>query len=145
MPNELFDPRLPDRFWDKVMPIPFAGCWVWMSQLDHNGYGQMSVKNVPRYAHRLSFVAFRGDIPEGLEIDHACRVPACCNPNHLEAVTHSENMLRGARKTRQTHCKNGHPLSGDNLIFQKKYNRRVCRVCRLSNNRISYHRVKNAK
>lgn len=51
-----------------------------------------------RYAHRYSYVKFRGAIPEGCEIDHLCRNKKCVNPKHLEAVTRSENMLRAYAK-----------------------------------------------
>jgi hypothetical protein len=46
------------------------------------------------YAHRLVYRALRGPIPDGLTLDHLCRVPACVNPWHLEPVTAAENSRR---------------------------------------------------
>ena len=37
-----------------------------------------------------------GSIPDGLHLDHLCRVPACVNPEHLEPVTLAENNRRAA-------------------------------------------------
>jgi hypothetical protein len=51
-------------------------------------------------AHRLSYEWLVGPVPEGMELDHLCRVRHCVNPSHLEVVTHSVNVIRGneARK-----------------------------------------------
>lgn len=101
--------------------IDAGGCWVWRGSVAQNGYGRMSVMagSVQKLqnTHRVAYEAFVGAIPAGLEIDHLCRNRLCCNPEHLEAVTHAENMRRGA----STHCENGHPRN-------PAHDR--CRVCR---------------
>jgi hypothetical protein len=69
------------------------GCWVWQRGLNPvSGYGQMSSGE---YAHRTMYRKHKGEIPEGMQIDHLCRVRACINPDHLEVVTRSENARRG--------------------------------------------------
>lgn len=47
-------------------------------------------------AHRHSYQSLVGSIPDGLHLDHLCRVPACVNPEHLEPVTLAENNRRAA-------------------------------------------------
>lgn len=74
------------------------GCHVFTGALDR-GYGRIGIG--PRaegigYTHRLMYEAANGPIPEGLHIDHLCRNRACCNPDHLEAVTQAENNRRAA-------------------------------------------------
>lgn len=84
-----------------------------------------------RRAYRAYYERKYGEVPEGLELDHLCRVTMCVNPDHLEAVTHVVNTRRGmagAYLRERTHCKNGHELSGDNLLMQG--NRRRCRACK---------------
>lgn len=102
------------------------GCWIWTAQIDRYGYGQTSVKRKKTRAHRATYELYRGAIPAGLQIDHLCRVRACCNPDHLEAVTCKENIRRSSRI--KPHCPQGHPYSGDNLILSKE-GYRSCRVC----------------
>lgn len=108
------------------------GCWVWQGAADRKGYGIMMVRLKRVFAHRVSYEAFRGSIPTGLVIDHLCRNPPCCNPDHLEPVTQRENTLRGinppALAARATHCKQGHPYTGENLFFGSDGSRR-CRIC----------------
>jgi hypothetical protein len=75
-----------------------------------------------------------GPIPEGLTIDHLCRVRHCVNPAHLEAVSERVNILRGngagARNARKTHCVKGHAFTPDNLYRDYQGYRR-CRRCHI--------------
>lgn len=90
------------RFWSKVNkdgPIPeyrpdLGPCWIWIGAIDPQGYGSFS-KPIRR-AHRCSYTLVKGEIPQGLELDHLCRVRRCVNPSHLEAVAHIVNVYRGA-------------------------------------------------
>ena len=77
-----------------VEKVPESGCWVWMGTLREKGYGCLQIGGKMQRAHRVSYVAFIGDIPEGLQIDHLCRVKCCINPHHLEPVTNEENRNR---------------------------------------------------
>ncbi len=127
------------RFWskvDKAGPIPtwapFLGpCWLWLPPDDGNGYGQFHRKGSVIRAHRFAYEDMVGPIPDGLELDHLCRVRRCVNPSHLEPVTTEENLLRGmgpaAINARKTHCPQGHPYDEANTYRYK--NKRGCRAC----------------
>ena len=67
-------------------------CWNWNRSLKNGGYGQAKFKNKKWKAHRLSWTAFNGDIPEGKQINHRCHNPACCNPSHCYIGTQQDNM-----------------------------------------------------
>jgi hypothetical protein len=117
------------------MPIPFSGCRIWMNSL-RLGYGRVSWNGKLHSAHVLSYELAKGKIPDGLEIDHLCRITSCINPDHLEAVTHKENVARsphgkdgGLRKLAKTHCPSGHPYSGENLVISGTPGYRRCRIC----------------
>ena len=75
------------------------GCWLWRGKCLASGYGYLSVEGQTTFAHRVSYEYHVGPIPEGLHIDHLCRVRNCVNPEHLEPVTHKENHRRGMRAT----------------------------------------------
>ncbi len=85
-------------------------------------------------AHRFSFEMVNGPVPNGLELDHLCRVRRCVNPSHLEAVTRLENIRRsplvGLIQRNRTQCPKGHPYSAANTYFNPRKNRGVNRVCR---------------
>ena len=66
-------------------------CWEWQMAMTEKGYGQISDSGKTRRAHRFFYEAENGEIPEHLEIDHLCRNRACVNPDHLEAVSSSQN------------------------------------------------------
>lgn len=131
-------PALRERFDAKWVEDKETGCWNWTDHLDVKGYGRISVNAYPEVASRTAYRLYIGKIPDGLHIDHLCRNPSCVNPQHLEAVTNKENCRRGivaevhrARQAAKTHCKHGHPFSGDNLYVSRK--QRVCITCRKRN------------
>lgn len=71
-------------------------CWLWTGQIaQRTGYGQTRVRSRKVGAHRAMYEREVGPIPDGLELDHLCRVRVCVNPAHLEAVTRSVNVQRG--------------------------------------------------
>lgn len=125
------------EIFSKISVDPVSGCWLWTGGKHTAGYGMLYHYDSERrrkekfFVHRVVYTLFVGRIPSHLEIDHLCRVPACCCPDHLEAVTHRTNLLRGnapaARNARVTHCPKGHPYSGDNLHVYK--GTRHCRKC----------------
>lgn len=84
----------------KLPPVRFHvqadGCWIPTGDAIKNrlGYFTLFVDGSPILGHRYSYQTFVGPIPRGLVIDHLCRNRSCCNPEHLQAVTHKENMRR---------------------------------------------------
>lgn len=110
-------------------------CWIWTGYVNPNGYGQLGTilqgKKDTILAHRLSWMLFRGPLVEGLVIDHLCRDRRCVNPEHLELVTNTENVMRGIglgpTNRAKTHCKRGHAFTEANTGI--KDGKRVCRAC----------------
>lgn len=85
---------LPERMQSK---ISLEGeCWTWTGAKNPKGYGSMSAgtKNKSVLAHRMAYTIAKGEIPEGMQIDHRCRNTSCVNPSHLDAVTAQENVRR---------------------------------------------------
>lgn len=132
-----------DELFDRSIPEPNTGCWLWEGSVNSRGYGY--AKN--DFVHRSSYRAKNGAIPDGLEVDHLCKVRCCVNPEHLEAVTRLENVRRSSAgyykrtpennvQKRRTHCPSGHPYSGDNLWISKTGNRQ-CRTCHRERERIA--------
>lgn len=69
------------------------GCWEWTAFKDKAGYARIGLgRDNVLYAHRVSYELYVGAIPDGAVIDHKCRNRGCVNPDHLHAVTHSQNL-----------------------------------------------------
>lgn len=117
----------PDRFWAKVKFT--NSCWLWTASLDRHGYGQFMVRPRLYRAHRWAYEFCNGEIPEGLPLDHLCRTHACVNPDHLEPVSHGENVRRGLRGRLVTHCSRGHAYTPENTFLNHGH-LRECRACR---------------
>ena len=110
-----------------------SGRWLFTGSLDKDGYGLMGVTGVgTQRVHRLAYEVLAGPIPEGMEIDHLCRVRNCMNPVHLEAVTRRVNSLRSesfaAINARKTHCIHGHEFTPENTYYRTPTHRQ-CRQC----------------
>lgn len=126
-------PVPPADFSTFYIPVTESGCWLWTGYVMANGYARYWRADGSTMAHRYAYQLHKGPIPEGLQLDHLCRVRCCVNPDHLEAVTIKTNVLRGigitANNAKLTHCKHGHPLIPEN-IYQYHDNGRRCRICR---------------
>lgn len=112
-----------------------SDCWLFGGNISNFGYGivyaYLDGKKKTYRAHRVMYEAMVGEIPEGLVLDHLCRVRSCINPKHLEPVTSRENILRGvnlaAQNLRKTHCKVGHEFTPENTYLKPKG--RECLIC----------------
>ena len=124
-----------DRFWAKVVPTGF--CWEWSGSHDNNGYGlftraaDASGRKRTERAHRYAYLALVGPIPAKYDLDHLCRNPGCCNPDHLDPVPHAVNVARGqslgARVARRGTCDRGHSMS--DAYIRPDTGTRMCRQC----------------
>ena len=83
-----------ERTLEKVVRIPFSGCWIFMGALNETGYGIVGTggRGQPNdRSHRITYRHFCGPIPDGMFVCHACDVPSCCNPDHLFLGTPKDN------------------------------------------------------
>lgn len=146
------NPTILARFMAKVAEDPESDCLLWIGARTSGGYGHMRVDGKTIGAHRLAYEHWIGPIPDGMEIDHVrsrgCRSRACVRPEHLEAVTRRENLVRGdtipARNAAKVRCDAGHPLSEANTYVRKDRPGRQCRTCRQEAHRRHHEKVKRA-
>ncbi len=93
----------PARFWAKVdggEDWNHERCWLWRASRARDGYGHIRLEGRFRMAHRLAYEFLRDQVPEGMQLDHTCRVKRCVNPWHCEIVTAAENCRRRSRHVR---------------------------------------------
>lgn len=88
------------RIVDRSIPEPNSGCWLWTLSTHEFGYGQMYFRGAVLRAHRLSYLAFKGAIAEGLVVRHTCNQPSCVNPDHLVSGTQRDNIHDAIRSGR---------------------------------------------
>jgi hypothetical protein len=132
-----------DRIATKVA-FTADGCLEWVAFVEHSGYARIWLNRKNVMAHRAVYEYHFGPIPAGLVIDHLCRNKRCVRPEHLEAVTNSENVLRGVGPSvvreaaaARTHCKSGHPFDDSNLyVFPD--GTRTCLTCKRQRAREHY-------
>ena len=117
----------------RSIPLPMFGCWLWEKYADKAGYGFAGYNGKVIGAHRISYIAFNGDVPSGLDVLHKCDVPSCVNPLHLYAGTDQDNtndkisrgrFYTGSPEPKKS-CKYGHPTTEP---WQRTKNR-SCLVC----------------
>jgi len=139
------------RFWEKVDkngPIPahrpsLGACWLWTAGKFSNGYGAFSCDGRQMRAHRFAFFLSGRTFRAKEVTDHLCRQRSCVRASHLEAVTQSQNIIRGMRPTltlMRTHCPQGHPYDAENTAYSKE-GWRMCRNCRSARLREMRRRV----
>lgn len=124
-------------------------CWLWTGHGSGSGlagYGRFRIYGKLEQAHRLSYKDFNLKLPNELDVDHLCRTLRCVRPDHLEAVTVSENVRRGKGYLRnRTHCKHGHELTDENITVQKRGLRppvNACLTCLTKSQQQTYLRRK---
>lgn len=136
---------MPNRF---TGPVPLAdrirnrsaedasGCWIWQGALNDSGYGTLRLPDHRLLrAHRVSYEVFVGPIPDGMDLDHLCRVRSCVNPAHLEPVTRGTNLARGARGFALTgYCRSGRHRVAETGIYTSN-GRRTCAACKRERHR----------
>lgn len=130
-------PRKPTPIRDRIMAaivVDERGCWIWQRSRQTNGYPNMRVGSTTdgtrrnEGAHRVSYREHVGPIPDGHEIDHLCRTPLCVNPEHLEAVTRRENLMRSTGPAARNAAKDACTKCGGPYTVTSSGHRR-CRPC----------------
>jgi hypothetical protein len=85
-----------ERMEERIVRVPESGCWLWIGNLNNNGYGKIEEK----YAHRVSYEIEHGPIPDGKFVLHSCDVTCCVNPNHLRLGSQKDNMQDAVERGR---------------------------------------------
>lgn len=126
-----------ERLFSRLVIDPETGCLNWTGPTNSNGYGWVNTRGRIIGAYRAMYELFVGPVPDGMELDHLCRNPRCASPDHLEAVTHRENIRRShglfADRARQTHCIHDHEFTVANTYWRSN-GTRACRTCQAIRN-----------
>ena len=106
------------------------GCWLWLGSTNQNGYATRWDGRRPVTVHREMYTSMVGPIPDGMELDHACRRRACVRPSHMVVVDRRENTrLRSWKYRVRTvkECPRGHEIKRHALRTPE--GGFVCRTC----------------
>ena len=103
-----------DRLIRKSIPVPEAGCWLWLGAVNHNGHGICTTRSGSRLAHVASFTAFVRPVLPCEVVRHKCDTPSCINPEHLLAGSQRDNVMDMIDRGRHwSHQKTYQPPCGD--------------------------------
>lgn len=131
------------KLWARVEVTGF--CWLWTGETNGEGYGRLQFQGKRGGAHRIVYELLVGDIPEGLQLDHLCRVRNCVNPDHVEPATFKTNQERKKAKwakpkpptteslrKQRGECRKGHQLATVGVLRSTRTDgtiREQCRAC----------------
>lgn len=165
----LADDAAVTRLYANTNVLDYKSCWIWDGAKVKDGYGfiakQIDGKRRTIFVHRLSWVTYFGEVPDGMVVDHTCHTAdidncvgeckhrACFNPYHLRTVTFAENLrVKRANPKRFSNlglmhpedrgsCVNGHPyFEGSYVVY--KSGKRACKSCVKVNNMNSMKRAR---
>jgi len=139
--------------------LVMTDCKKWDKYIKPTGYGVkiQNYKAVP--AHRWVWEQANGPIPQGMVLDHTCHNEAilkgecegghscehraCVNLEHLEVVTHSQNISRGLQSMKaRKFCPKGHDYSNPNNIMTRANGKRECAECNRERASLNYYKSK---
>lgn len=148
-PSPEKSPDIVARIFQRVV-LDRAGCWRWQGALNSQGYGSIRIggrTGRTLSVHRVVAESCLGPIPADRMVCHHCDVRDCVNPAHLYIGTAVDNArdkrergravnILASQNAAKTHCPNGHPYAGGNLMVLGNGNRR-CRTCQRAQQRQS--------
>lgn len=148
MSDEPAPGRVIKRLLSKI-EVSESGCWISLYSTGSHGYSQIGwqvgEKITMRLGHRVSWEAANGPIPEGLTIEHKCRVRRCINPEHMELMSNLDNAAGGGGIHTGTPTPTGRKCGKglhDLLLYPS--GAVACRECQSARNRRKYpNRVKS--
>ena len=133
-----------DKLLKKIVVNQQTGCHIWVGTVTVNGYAQARLDNRWKYVHRAVWEHYKGPIPEGLQIDHICKIRNCCNVDHLRLVTPRVNTLLSDSITaihiRKPHC----PTCGGEYTIRPN-GHRYCGACHSRHNAANARRYRAQK
>lgn len=109
---------LKEHILSHIDAVPPLACWFWTGNIMTTGYGVVSYNGRRVFAHRASYHAFKGILPDDMEACHICDTPSCVNPDHLFCGTHRDNLLDAGRKGRMSGISHSAFCLMKKLIFE---------------------------
>lgn len=135
----LWKPELEDKFLNFI-DLGDNECWEWVGHKTKGGYGNFCCLGQNFVAPRAAMAIFLGESkPTYILCLHHCDNPSCVNPLHLYWGNQEDNMEDRVNRGRDsyanmTHCRKGHPFSGENLAWDRRTGtnrwRRRCKQCK---------------